>query len=240
MITATATFFPGDTPDVIRCHIIATDESGEIASVEILDQNGIRLFLDEIPDCGSRYDDTVVISQRRLPITLRVRRCISGTESSFGPFFNPGSGVVPCDPAAGIPPTPTCARTLEEIERIHRRIDDTCAEITYWNASVSTFAIIAAVWHAIAAVLIAAAGIASFFGPLGAAWAAGFLFAAAAAALFEALALAALAGALIQRDSARREDRTLRVSEGLFVDEARRVCCPHEVAGVELHPPCAG
>lgn len=239
MITATATSLPGDTPEEIRCHIIATGTAGnEIASVEVLDRNGDSIFLDDVPDCTGRYDYTISVPQRLLPIRLRVRRCISGiSEPLFGPFINPAPGVIPCDPSAGIPPTPDCARVLAEITNLNRRIQENCREIRQLNNySIPFYMNLVAALHVVAAAALVAAGIASLFGPFGAPAVAFFLAVAAAAGINEALWLAALTVALIQLEYALREDRTLRVSLGLFADEARRLCCPHELATVELNP----
>lgn len=242
MITADASSLPGDTPEQIRCHIIVTaDEGNEIASIEVLDRNGDSYFFDDVPDCTARYDHTISVPQRLLPISVKVRRCISLTaEPLFGPFFSPAPGVVPCDPSAGIPPTPDCARVLEEIRNLNRRIQENCSEIRQLSIhSIPEYTAAIAILHAVIVAALLAVAIASFFGPFGAAAAAVFTAVAGLAAANEAFWLGVLAVARIQLEYARREDRTLRISLGLFADEARRLCCPHEIATVDLSPrPC--
>lgn len=222
-----------------RIHAVATPPD-EIGAVEVLDRNGESLFLDWVPDCTPEYDYTVSISNRRLPIYVRVRLCGSGVMTAQeGPFVPPPSGSLPCDPAAGIPPSVECARSLEALTARNARINDNCIAIQDWNHRLTNALVSVLVFHAIAVAAAVAVVVASLFGPLGATFVAAALAAIALAAAAELLWLAAAIVISAERDSAVGADAELRRGSEERWNAARRLCCPHELAGVErLPPPC--
>jgi hypothetical protein len=126
MITADARRGSGAGSDSVEIQITvrSSDGSLEIGGIFVLDNQGHELFRDSIPDCGATYERTISVSQRRLPITLRVTECITATPHDFPRLIMPDPGVRPCDPADTSPPPLACTLAQDEVRQLSETMLD--------------------------------------------------------------------------------------------------------------------
>ena len=218
--------------------IVATATDGfEISEVHLVDRFGEEIFHETVPDCVASFEHRVLISQRRLPVSLTIRKCIVGTEQTFGPFVPPDPGTRPCDPAVPLPRSAACSIALQGTQRLARQITARCEDLRVLEALIDHTRTGVLFFLIVAAACLAAAAIALFFGPFGTPVA---LAMAGAAAFFAAASIVAgllLFDRLTQRRTAKRRLEEARTDFRESAAEVRRQCCPHEI-DISLDPPC--